>query len=112
MLGLEDGARGAGRKNSSYVQPCVPGSFDPRRASEFSFKARPGELVVVFTDGIDECHYRNPATSVRPAHIQALWMRSYGESETFCRELTQLALTGVEGNPGGEDNIALGVTRA
>jgi hypothetical protein len=111
VLSLEDGPRRVNSKNRVYVQPCVPSSLDPRRADEFAFRTRPGDLVIAFTDGIDECHYRRPATSIQPAHLESLQIRSGSDPERFVRSTLELALTGVSGHPGGQDNIALIATR-
>ena len=64
-------------------------------------------LVAGFTDGIDECHYRSPETSVGYHHIAALAADVDYDPLRLVTELTQLALTGVDGNPGGQDNIAV-----
>lgn len=82
------------------------------RPRSFSFSAQPGDLLLTFTDGIDECHYRSPDTSVQPAHIADIAERADYEPMTVARELSKLALTGVSGNPGGQDNIALIASRA
>lgn len=107
VVGPEATPQPCNRKSSAYVQPCEPASLDPRRGHELEFRARPGELIVAFTDGIDECNYRSPDTSIQPRHLQAMLTRSGSDPERFVRGLTELALSGVDGNPGGEDNIAL-----
>ncbi len=99
----------ANRKVPAFVTPREAMSLDPRRALEFSFSTAPGDLIACFTDGIDECHYRQPETS--------LGLREIGEIDraeplSFARSLTQMALNGLPGHPGGQDNIALIVSRA
>ena len=89
-----------------------PRSLDPRHASSFAFEAAPGELVLAFTDGINECHYRYPETSVSPQHLQSLLAEIGAEPERYARRLVEMALAGVGGHPGGQDNIALVVVRA
>lgn len=111
VLGLDQASRTVNRKTTNYARACVPSSLDPRRATEFSFEVRPGELVLAYTDGVDECHYRSPGTSIGLRQMETLHIRSGGEPEKFATQLTQLALNGVAGNPGGQDNIALIVTR-
>lgn len=86
-----------------FVSPVHRESL--RHGSAFKFTAQPGELLLAFTDGIDGCHYRNPATSVQPGDIDHLAMQANYEPHRTVRELTELALAGVRGNPGGEDNI-------
>jgi len=102
--------QGVNRKNRAYVQPCEPSTLDPRRLGEFWFRTQPGDLLVAFTDGVDECHYQSPSTSVRPGHMEEIHTRAGGQPEAFVRELMQLALSGVEGFPGGQDNIAVVAT--
>lgn len=72
----------------------------------------PGALLVLHTDGIDECHYRKPETSLRPLHIESLWgsIPQGGlerRASRFTTRLAQTALEGVDGHPGGQDNMAL-----
>ena len=76
-----------------------------RHGAAFKFQAGPGELLLAFTDGIDGCHYRNPETSVRTSDIDRIAKEAGYEPHSTVRTLTELALAGVRGNPGGEDNI-------
>ena len=100
------------RKNRAFVSPWLPGSLHPRLAFEFALRVQPGDLVLAFTDGIDECHYGNPQASIRPAHIWNLLLESGSEPLAYARGLAELALAGVGGNAGGQDNLAIGVSRA
>ncbi len=98
------------RHDSNYIHLDLP-SF-PDEWETVSFTLPPGALLVLHTDGIDECHYRCPDTSLRPKHIEALWKSvpsgPLGErAGRFGAALTQAALAGVDGSPGGQDNIAL-----
>jgi tyrosyl-DNA phosphodiesterase 2 len=84
----------------------------PDTWNEIELILQPGALLVLHTDGIDECHYRHPETSMRPEHITALWQGCQAEAteqrvRRFGAALTRAALTGVDGHPGGQDNIAL-----
>ncbi|MGE0492969.1 MAG: endonuclease/exonuclease/phosphatase family protein [Vulcanimicrobiota bacterium] len=63
--------------------------------------------LLLYTDGINECHYRQPETSVGPEHIHRLWKFFGQQPGEFAGQLVQLALTGIEPHPGGQDNIAL-----
>ena len=96
--------------NSDYVR--LDGLSYPDSWQEIEFWLEPGGLLVLHTDGIDECHYRKPQTSVRATHILALW-NSLEETSPdqrtreFAEALTRLTLNGVDGHPGGQDNIAL-----
>ncbi len=94
-----------------YVTPRVAESLHPTRGVEFEFAVTPGELVVAFTDGVDECCYRTPEASLQPSDIMAVAVSAKMQPEAFVAGLTELALVGVRGNPGGQDNIAIAATR-
>jgi hypothetical protein len=101
-------ADGATFLNLRRAQYLVPGpAIDPNDGLTFSFQARPGALLVAFTDGVDECHYRSPATSIGPHHLEALFDRTEAQPHPFAEGLMSMALSGVDGHPGGQDNIAL-----
>jgi len=102
-----EGARRRTMPSTDYVNPRAPGSLDPGRARGFDFELSVAQRVLVFSDGIDECHYRSPGTSIGPRHIHDVFARTGPDPETFTNSLMELALDGVDGNPGGEDNIAL-----
>lgn len=106
-----DTPRVLSRKNDRYVTPCHPASLDPRRATESAFRCGPGDLIVALTDGVDECHYRRPNTSVAPRHVAPLWNSSAGRPKDWVEAVGSQALRGVDGNPGGEDNLAIIATR-
>ncbi len=112
VVSLEEPPRRVSPRNRAYVSPHDPGSFAPGRGSLFEFTFRTGDLLVAFTDGVDECHYRSPDTSIGPRHLHGLFIRTCGEADLFTEALVRLALQGVDGSPGGEDNIALAVTKA
>lgn len=73
----------------------------------FEFQIPPYGLLTLYTDGVNECHYRSPETSIQPQHMTTLWEQTGQQLETYTKMLTQLALDGVLGAPGGQDNIAL-----
>lgn len=79
----------------------------PEEWARFDFTLEPGEALLLFSDGVNECHYRSPETSIQPSHIQKLWSMNKTQPQEFAGLLTKLALLGVNGNPGGQDNIAL-----
>ena len=107
VVGFDREASPLHPKNSKYVSLAAPQSLRRERAECFDFGFAPGELVLGFTDGVDECHYRRPKTSVQPRHLQDLLIVSSGEPQAYATALIELALAGVDGNPGGEDNIAV-----
>ena len=88
-----------------FVSPVHRESL--RHGTAFQFRADPGELLLAFTDGIDGCHYRNPATSVQPGDIDLVALQADYAPHAVVRNLTELALSGVRGNPGGQDNIVV-----
>lgn len=78
-----------------------------RNGANFTFTANPGDMMLTFTDGVDECNYRSPATSIRPHHLEDLVAKANGDTLEATSQIVALALSGVDDNPGGEDNIAL-----
>jgi hypothetical protein len=99
-------------RRATYLRPGEPDGMNPELGHGFNFFIEPGELLAAYTDGIDECHYRSPATSVRSEHLAEIFARTGPHPEAFGWQLSRLALDGVDGNPGGQDNIALVVTAA
>ena len=93
--------------SAGFVSPERPASLNPQAADRFAFRADPGELLLVYTDGINECHYGEPETSVIPEIMEELWRATAGDPETYLRQLVELALAGVDGHPGGQDNLAV-----
>ena len=83
-----------------------------RHGTEFSFTASPGDLLMIYTDGINECHYRNPQTSLQEHHIDEVARHSDFEPLRVVNTVANMALAGVDGYPGGQDNIVLGAARA
>lgn len=96
-------------KNHHFVTPFDPASFDAERRQTVRFRTRPGQLLCAFTDGIDECHYGSPETSIRPAHMTRLCTAVHADPRSWAERLVALALAGADGHPGGQDNIALAV---
>ena len=91
--------------NHRYLYPNRP--MEPQEWCAFDFSVPRRGTVLLFTDGVNECHYRQPETSVKEEDIDRLWL-AYGDDATcFASALVGLALMGVRGNPGGQDNIAV-----
>lgn len=99
------------RHNGAYVHPGRDARL-ARRAELFTFSAAPGMLVLAFTDGVDECHYRQPDTSLRPGHLADLFARTGPDPRAYAQALVEAALAGVPPHPGGEDNIGVVVIAA
>jgi len=111
VVGLDRGAQILTRPAPLYASPDDAGALARARFQSFSAPVSPGELVLVYTDGVNECEYGNPATSIGPSHLESVWIRSAGDTERFVEGLMRLALSGVDGHPGGEDNIAVAAAR-
>lgn len=94
-------------KNSHYITPNRPLSLDASFANELKFTVDKGDVLMLFTDGVDECHYGCPETSVQDNHIHELYSKYSRNVTQFVSALAALALSGVNGSPGGQDNIAI-----
>lgn len=103
------GARRLFEGNAIYIQGGAPDAV--RLAAEFEFTLAKDALLTVFTDGVDECNYRRPQTSIGMRHLHDLFDSTRGDPRQFARRLGAKALNGVDDNPGGEDNIALVAAR-
>lgn len=104
------GAHVVNVRRAAFVHLRTHGGLDPDAAHGFRFFLEPGELVLAFTDGINECHYRSPATSVGKEHLEQLFAEHGARPERYAAALARLALDGVDGHPGGQDNLALVAT--
>lgn len=109
VVGPEALSEPLNRRDSRYVSTNE--SMAPRFGSPFRFRAHPGDWLLCFTDGIDECDYRRPETSIQRHHIESVLANS-DTPLLAVQQLTALALTGVDGHPGGQDNIAVIAARA
>jgi hypothetical protein len=101
------GASTLSLRGAHYVDPHDSDSLAPWEGYAFRFFTQPGHLILVFTDGINECHYGSPPTSVTPEHWARLFSDVGPDPEAYARKLMGMALAGVGGNPGGQDNVAL-----
>lgn len=91
--------------NDCYLHGGTPPPLDATQP--FTFQLEPGEGLLMFSDGVNECCYREPHKSVQLSHIQQLFCAAEGDTEKWVRSVTQLALDGVDGEPGGQDNITV-----
>lgn len=108
-------ARGAVRPlvtpTHRYVHAQDAASLDPRRGTTFFCELAAGDALLVHSDGVDECCYRAPERSIGARHLEAL-LRELGTSpRDYVARLTELALHGVDGQPGGQDNVAIAMCR-
>jgi serine/threonine protein phosphatase PrpC len=107
MLINQHEANRLNKKNSRFVTLNNMHSLQENAAEEFTFTIKPGEMFLLFTDGVDECHYGKPATSVNEHDILTIYRDSPNDAKSYVFNLANLALKGVNGNPGGQDNVAI-----
>lgn len=98
------GVRLGNRHDDNFIRP--PLGIAVENGSPFELQLDPSEMLLLFTDGINECCYRDPARSIQFQHIEKLWGEAPGNVE-LAQKLTKLALEGVDGYPGGQDNVAV-----
>ncbi len=106
-----DGERRLNRKIPRFVTLHRPQSLLPGWGHVTAFEVGADGLLVAFTDGVDECHYGAPRTSVRGRHREDLFREVGPDPRVFADRLARLALEGVGGHPGGQDNVAVVVAR-
>jgi hypothetical protein len=99
-------------KTPTFVSPTDPQSLRPSRAKHFALSPKPGDLLIAYTDGIDECCYRDPDRSITLDILGQTVTSCDADVQAIARAITELALAGVGDQPGGQDNLALVVTRA
>lgn len=92
-------------RDHRYVTPAERRSM--LDGSVFTFRTSPGDMMLVFTDGVDECCYRQPDRSIQPQHIAAIAAKADFQPLQVVTDLSLAALEGVDGQPGGEDNVAI-----
>lgn len=92
-------------RNRTYLHSARRRAF--LQGEHFAFEAAPGDVLLAYTDGIDECHYGSPNTSLQPHHIAAIAAEAQYEPRAIVAQTTEAALRGVDGHPGGQDNIAI-----
>jgi len=100
-----------GRKNKMFVSMTEPRSLRPRNADHINFTAKQGDLLVAYTDGIDECCYREPDRGITPRVLQSLLDGRMDDPKAATEAVVGKALKGVDGWAGGQDNIALIVSK-
>jgi hypothetical protein len=110
VLGPGRVPRTVNERDIRFVNAVDRGSL--RNGLPFWFEAEPGDLLLAFTDGVNECHYREPATSVNLDDIAAAVASASFDPLQSVTNIALLALEGVRGNPGGQDNLAIIASQA
>lgn len=110
LLSVERGVTQLNQPQATYIFPLAGPDINASQVSRFEHDVRPGEVVLTCTDGVFECNYGSPATSITPAELEALFIRYSSNVDAFVEAVTRDALMGVRGNPGGQDNIAIVAT--
>ncbi len=105
--GLAEGMRRVVDPTQQYAAPWDYDSLAVPAHCQFSLPVPTGHWVVTCTDGVSECHYGKPESSIQTSHLETLMIRASGDTDRFVDELATLALQGVDGHPGGEDNFVI-----
>lgn len=106
-LSPERGIQRLDSPDDDYVSPGR-GAVPKRSATQrFAAAVRPGDLILSCSDGVFECHYGSPETSLGPADLESLFIRFCGDVDAYVEAVSHSALMGVRGHPGGQDNIAI-----
>lgn len=95
----------------TYVAPWDYYSLGIPPSSYFEAPAPASHTLICCTDGVTECHYGEPETSIQPNHIAEIAARTGSDTKALVESLGVLALTGVPNQPGGEDNFAITASR-
>lgn len=99
------GARVRNELNDVYLRGGGPIEVEDGRP--FQFQLEKGEFLLLYTDGVNECCYRDPYRSVNLQHLSRIYQQHSNDGAALTRALMDLALAGVDGNPGGQDNIVI-----
>jgi len=93
------------RLNDFFLQSSMP--IPMEHAQPFQFRLEQTQTLLLYSDGINECCYRDPLRSVQLRHLEQLYSTHAHSTAHLGEAVAQLALTGVEGHPGGQDNLAV-----
>lgn len=104
---MESGVRRVVPPNTFYTAPWDQGSLGIPPSASFRVPLKSGDWVVTCSDGVHECRYETPEESIGMEEFEALMSRAGRSPERFVEAALRLALTGVGGHPGGEDNIGV-----
>ncbi len=104
---MESGVRRVVPPNTFYTAPWDLGSHGIPQGASFRVPVQSGDWVVTCSDGVHECRYETPEDSIGMEDLEALMIRAGRSPEALVENAVRLALAGVRGNPGGEDNIGV-----
>lgn len=104
---MESGVRRVVPPNTFYTAPWDPGSHGIPPSAFFRVPVKSGDWVVTCSDGVHECRYERPEDSIGMEDLEALMIRAGRSPEVFVESAVRLAIAGVRGKPGGEDNIGV-----
>ena len=96
VLPRDGEARALAEKRPGFVTLARPAGLAREQGHAFRFLAGSGDLVAVYTDGVDECHYGRPRTSVRLRYVAAAAAETNHDPRTFVERLALTALEGVD----------------
>lgn len=91
--------------NETYLRGGGPVQVELGRP--FQFQLQPGETMLLYTDGVNECCYRDPYRSIGLRHLDQLYAEHGQNAESLVTALMDLTLAGVDGHPGGQDNAVI-----
>ncbi len=106
-LSAERGIQRLDAPDKQYVSPGRGVGPELAATKRFRSLVRPGDVILSCSDGVFECHYGSPKTSLTSADLEALFIRFGADLDAFVEAISHDALMGVRGHPGGEDNIAI-----
>lgn len=104
---MESGVRRVVPSNTFYTAPWDPGSHGIPPSAFFRVPVKSGDWVVTCSDGVHECRYETPEESIGMEELESLMIGAGRSPEVFVEAAVRLALAGVRGHPGGEDNIGV-----
>lgn len=106
LLGLSpQGVAARNAMNQLYLHGGVPIPLE--EAEPFDFEVPVGGGLLLCSDGVHECCYRDPHRSIQSWHILEALQASGSQARPWVEQVCQMALEGVDGHPGGQDNLAV-----
>jgi len=101
----EEGPVVRNRLNNLYLYGGQPIPLE--ESESFQFTLSTGSGLLLCSDGVHECCYQAPSRSLQKSHIQRGFLQSQGSPKGWVEWVARTALEGVDGHPGGQDNLAI-----